>query len=563
VNNPSLVDENKALRDEVSSLKGRLAAITKIRDDIEIELAILKRQLYGQKREHINHAQNQLAFSLVNSALERLAAGDAGAQEDAAKALDTLRNAVKQRGAREDKNAKSKAARQPLSTSNLPVVNVVIEPADVAQHGAHNLRKIGEDVSEHIDRRPASLVLVRVVRPKYVVKPQIVNVTTEMLATALGHGSGENHGSMIVQASMPDRIVPKSTAGPGLLAHVVVSKYGDHIPLNRQHEIFKREGYRISTSTLGDWVQVSLQMASTIVEAMWQDAHDAPYVLSDATGVLVQAPERCRRGHFYVVVVPGRSVLYRFADRNNGDTVAQILGNFRGKIQVDASSVYHELFRRQPDLQEVGCWAHARRKFFDQLDHNPEQALLGVGFINLLYDVHRDCMEDGVVDAAQRKERSQPILDALKKWVTTERAQFNGENPIAKACAYVDNHWIPLTRFLDDGALRLDNNPAELALRHEAVGRKNWLFLGSDEGALSNTTAVSLIASCKMHNVEPWAYLRDVFTLLPVWSSQDVLALAPARWKTTRELPATQKLFDEQRLLDRHVEILAEPQQNS
>lgn len=553
--NAELVVENEALREENAKLKAAVAQLKKVYDAVFLELALLKKQLMGQKAERINDRQHQLAFDLVTGALACLAEGDESAAQDASDGLAQLRSQL----APKAKAKKPGHGRKPLSTTDLPVEDVVIEPAEVAA-GEADLEKIGEDVSEHVDRRPASLVRVRVIRPKYRVKnaaaptPEQDAAAQDVLPT-----------TTIVQAEMPDRALPKSNAGPGLLAHVLVSKFADHLPLHRQERIFKREGLALSTSTLSDLVQGSTALLSTIVEAMWEDAQDAPIVLSDATGVLVQAKEECQHAHFYVVVVPGRSVLFRFTRKNDGDTVAKILGGFRGKIQVDASSVYHELFRRDDARVEVGCWAHARRKFFQCLDVDRDRAMIGIGFVGLLYDAHNASIVDGVVDGARRKAGCAPILSKLEMWLKQEREHGESDAPIVKACNYVHNQWAALTRFVDDGRLRLDNNPAELELRRQAVGRKNWLFVGSDSGASANATAVSLVASCAMHDVEPWAYLRDVLTILPAWKRSRVLDLAPHRWGKTREQPETKRLLDAQRLMGRgHVDDDAteEPQQS-
>lgn len=542
-----LLVENDVLREENARLKASNARLKKLYDEIALELALLKKQLFGRKAERIDERQAQLAFDLVTGAMARLAAGDESAAADAKKGLEQLRNDL---GGDKKKTKKPGHGRKPLSLTDLPVEDVIIEPAEVALIGGSGLEKIGEDVSEHIDRRPASLIRVRVIRPKYRVKDAEVSLTPEAMLAELA-ADDVLPTTTIVQAEMPDRVMQKSNAGPGLLAHVLVSKFADHLPLHRQERIFKREGLALSTSTLSDWVQGSTALLSTIVEAMWVDAHDAPIVLSDATGVLVQAKEECKRAHFYVVVVPSRSVLFRFTRQNDGDTVAEILGGFRGKIQVDASSVYHELFRQDLDRIEVGCWAHARRKFFQCLEVDRDRAMIGIGFIGLLYDAHDAGVVDGVVDAARRREGAKPVLDKLSLWLQQERQQGDPESPIVKACNYLHNQWTPLIRFLDDGRLRLDNNPAELELRRQAVGRKNWLFVGSDSGAAANAIAVSLIASCAMHGVEPWAYLRDVLTILPAWKKNRVLDLAPHQWRKTREQPETRRLLEAQRLMGR------------
>lgn len=309
------------------------------------------------------------------------------------------------------------------------------------------------------------------------------------------------------------------------------------------------------------WVQASTALLSHVVEAMWRDAKEnASYSIVDATGVLVQAKDRCKRAHFYVVVVPKEHVLFRFTRTNDGESVAELLADFRGYLHADAATVYHELYRRElGHLAEVGCWAHARRKFFEALSYDRDRALMGIGFISHLYDAHREALDEksGEADRAKRAAAARPVLAELLSWVRHEIRVVPESTPIHAALGYIVRQRRALLRFLDDGRIRLDTNPAELALRREVVGRKNWLFVGSDEGARWNTTTVSLVASCQLHGIEPWAYLRDVLTLLPSWPQSRVLELSPKHWKTTFAAPETQERLAELRLLDRAT--LVEP----
>ena len=307
-------------------------------------------------------------------------------------------------------------------------------------------------------------------------------------------------------------------------------------------------------STLAGLVQGSTSLLERIVDAMWSDAKaNAAWLATDATGVLVLAREQCKRGHFWVVVAERDHVLYRYTKRHDGNVPAELLAGFKGYVIADASSVYHELYRRESDITEVGCWSHARRKFFDALASDRDRALVGIGFVGLLYDAHAAALDPttGVTDGAKRRELATPILEKLYRWIAEQRPGVGDETPIAKAMNYVVNQRVPLSRFLDDGVLRMDNNVSELELRRQVVGRKNWLFCGSDDGAHWNAIATSLIASCEFHRIEPWAYLRDVLTVLPGWPISRAIELAPKYWNETREKPETQKRLAELRLLGR------------
>jgi transposase len=526
-----LLTENESLRAQNAALVAERDRYRKLYEKISTELALLRRQLFGQKAEKVDAKQMELALLPVLEAMGRLQAGDASAEADAEAALEALRLAAA--AATKPKGDKTQREPRKLKLEDLEVVRVVIEPAERNLPGGELLERIGEEVSEHVDRRAARLVRVQVVRPKYKTPSTVPGETK------------------IVCAEMPERPVPKSVAGPGLLAHTIVSKYADHIPLHRQEIIYKREGLRVARSTLCDWVAAGAELAKHIVDAMWEDARDnARYALVDATGVLVQADKECKRAHFYVVVVPQQHVLYRFTTVNDGAKVAQMFSGFSGHFHADAAAVYHELYRQEPGLVEVGCWAHARRGFFEALATDRERALVGIGFIGLLYEAHRGAMDaSGRVDKEKRAAASRPLLARIFSWARREFRATETGTRIDEALGYLIRQRRPLMRFLDDGLVRLDNNPAELNLRREVVGRKNWLFVGSDNGASWNTTFVSLIASCQMHQIEPWAYLRDVLTLLPGWKTSRALELAPKNWRETLAKPETQARLNELRLL--------------
>lgn len=504
------------------------------------ELERLKRQLFGKKAETVDPAQVQLAFGPVLDALARAESGAADAQDDVQAELQKLRDAAERaRGgsSARDQDTRSKGhGRRNFDAEHAPVETIVLEPPERSLPGGEQLIRIGEEVSEHFDYRPASVVRVRVVRPKYR-KP-----------------SSAEGASPIAIAELPERPIARSVAGPGLIAHVITQKFADKLPLHRQQTIFARHGVHLPRSTLANLVQGGATLLSCIVDAMWQHAREhAPWLAIDATGVLVLAAEQCRRGHFWVVVAGRDHVLFRYTKKHDGTVPAELLAGFSGYVIADASSVYHELYRNEPSIIEVGCWAHARRRFFDALVSDRERALVGIGFIGLLYDAHAAATDatTGVIDTYKRSAAAEPVLTKLYQWIDAQRPHVADDSPIAKAMNYLVNHREPLSRFLQHGQLRLDNNVSEVELRRQVVGRHNWTFCGSDDGAEWNAIATSLIASCQMHDIEPWAYLRDVLTLLPSWPRNAVLELAPKFWNHTRDQPQTQQRLAALRLLGR------------
>jgi transposase len=565
--------ENGELRSTNGELRATLEKAQQEHEAVVIrltaELLTLKRQLFGPKAERIRNADAQQSFLDILVELGRLQKGDVAAQDRAEATLGELREESEAPASSqptterlpEKKKRKAKPhGRQKLEESNLPVVELVLEPIERKLPGGEELVRVGEEVSSHLDYRPSSIVRVEVTRPKYM-RPEHVGtsaasaktpptVSADLVEETPSPASAPAPGGDIAPlvkvliAEPPELPIPKGIAGPALLALVLVMKYEDHLPLFRQARIFLRQGVRLSRSTLCGLVQGCYELLRVLVEAMWVDAKaNSPLLLTDACGVLIRAPERCRRGAFQVFIAPDRHVLFAYLKENNGKAVADLLVGFVGKLISDASSVYHETYRREPGVIEVDCWSHARRAFFKALASARELALTGIGFIGQLYDAH-DAAVDPVtklLDADKRKALAQPVLADFLAWIRQHRPRLVPHSPIEVAMGYIERQWVGLTRFLDDGTLRLDNNPSELALRHQKVGQKNWIFCATDGGAEWNAVVVSLLASCRMHGIEPLAYLRDLLILLPSWPKSRVLELAPASWRETLEKPETQE----------------------
>jgi transposase len=391
--------------------------------------------------------------------------------------------------------------------------------------------------SEHFDYRPASIVRVRVVRPKYR-RPVNVDVVA----------------SPIVIAELPERPIPRSVAGPGLIAHVITQKFADHLPLNRQQEIFKRHGVHLPRSTLANLVQGGTSLLRCVVDAMWQHAREhAAWLAIDATGVLVLAAEQCRRGHFWVVIAQRDHVLFRYTKKHDGSVPANMLECFKGYVIADASSVYHELYRNEPGIIEVGCWAHGRRRFFEALAGDRERALVGIGFIGLLYDAHAAASDPttGITDTRKRRLAAEPIVHRLYQWIEQERPRLVDESPVAKAMNYLVNQRDALCRFLDDGQLRLDNNLSELALRRQVVGRANWTFCGSDDGAEWNAIATSLFPGASSTTSSLGPTCATCCCCCPIGRRARSSSSPRSSGKDTREPPQTQQRLAAVRLLGR------------
>jgi transposase len=245
------------------------------------------------------------------------------------------------------------------------------------------------------------------------------------------------------------------------------------------------------------------------------------------------------------MVAPARHVIFEFTRDHSSDAVDDVLAGYQGYLVADAHVVYDHLYRTG-NVVEVNCWAHARRYFFKALVSDPERAKAALGLIGALFRIERT-----LADAPRKKKekirekRSRPIVDAFFSWCEAEAATVLDDTPISVGIRYARNQMVGLSRFLEDGRLPIHNNMSELALRREAVGRKNWLFVGSDDGGAVNAIFTSLLASCRLHDVEPWSYLRDVFCLLPRWSEHRYLDLSPVEWIKTRERPEVAALLDQ------------------
>lgn len=417
--------------------------------------------------------------------------------------------------------------RKPLP-EHLPRVEVEVVPDEVQRLGLDAFEKIGEDVSEVVERRPASLVVVRVIRGKFVPK-----------------GRDRAEATVVEQASPLELPIERGLAGPGLLADTIVRRWQDHLPANRLESIYARDGLEIARSTLCGWHMELANLVSPLVNAMWKDALGSPVLCTDATGVLVQDREQCRRGHFWVMIAPGQHVLFRYSPKHDGKAVDRLLAGYKGYLVADAHAVYDHVFQ-DGSIVEVSCWAHARRYFYKALASDPDRAKLALALIGELFKHEQQLAKSPpATRLAERVVRSKPIIDRFFKWCDSEVDKVVDESPIAAALGYARNQRLGLQRFLGDGRLPIHNNQSELALRREAIGRKNWLFVGNDDGGETNATFVTLLASCQLHRIEPWAYLRDLLCLLPSWPIARVLDLSPLRWQKTREQPDTQK-----RLLD-------------
>lgn len=401
--------------------------------------------------------------------------------------------------------------------SDLPRVREVIEtPAEqrLCPCCGKPMQPIGEEITEVLDYQPAVLRIREIARVKYACK--------------------EHEESGVVQPELPARPIAKGAASSSLIAQVVVAKYKDHLPLYRQSKIFERFGADLPESTLCDWVKAAAELLQPVVDVIKASILESFVIHSDDTGILVQDRNHqkgSRRSYLWAYVGDRDEVVFDFTPGRSRDGPVRFLGDYRGHLQVDAYSGYDAVLHRGK-VVEVGCWAHARRYFFEALDTAEDYAGDALAAIRVLYDVEREAKERGLdADATWqlRHERSHLVLEQMQPWLQGLQNTVLPKSPLGEAIRYALNQWQPLTRYLDDGRLAIDNNIVERQIRGVAVGRKNWLFAGSDEGGKRAAVLYSIISTCALQGVEPWAYLTDVLQRLAQGENAEVLT--PRLWK--------------------------------
>src|ERR1022692_1599018 len=396
----------------------------------------------------------------------------------------------------------AKPARRPLP-EHLPRQTQRHEPKESACPDCGGaLRKLGEDVSEMLEFVPASFFVVRHVRPK-------------LSCTKCDH---------IVQAAAPSRPIERGVAGPGLLAHVLVSKYADHLPLYRQSEIYARQGIELERSTLADWVGGTSRLLEPLIEVLRRYVTASGKLHADDTPVPVLAPGngKTKTGRLWTYVRDDRpagnptapAVWFAYSPDRKGEHPEQHLRQFRGALQADAYAGFNQLYKEDGRIQEIACWAHVRRKFYDlQEAHASPIASEALERIAALYAIEKEIRGRPPDERQQvRQTRARPLLQSLRDWFEVSLTKLSRKSDTTAAIRYALGLWPALTRYCADGRLEIDNNAAERALRVVALGRKNYLFAGSDTGGERAASIYSLIGSAKLNGLDPEAYLREVLT---------------------------------------------------
>jgi transposase len=336
-------------------------------------------------------------------------------------------------------------------------------------------------------------------------------------------------------APPPAEMIERGMFAPSALAHIIAMKWERHVPYNRTAMFFAKHGYELSKSTLSGAAMRAEPLARTLVDAMIGHAKNvAPYLAIDATGAKVQGPERATNGHTWMRFVEGVGVFVSFTAKHDASTASGLLDGWTCPFLADGAAVFNDFERRGGD--RFGCYSHARRKFFYAIASDP-RGMVGVRLINDLFEIERAHVAGGAEKRlAARQERSAPVLENLLAWCRSllEDSSVAPRSLLAKASRYVLNQEPRLRRFLVNGRVPIHNNLVELQMRHFAVGRKNWLFYGSEHGAEVGSTWLTLVLSARMHGLHVETYFRELFRVLPSWPKSRILELAPHAWAATR-----------------------------
>jgi transposase len=516
----------QAEREEAARVTASMRAYEALIEALRIQIARLKRQRYGHSSEKIDREIEQLEMALEGLEIAQAAEGG-----DAARAADDAAAEVEP-DADDTKRKPPRRRGQPRVAEDTPRETITLDPGESCPDCGGPLRLLGKDVSQILDFIAAKLKLVETVRLK----------------------KSCRCCEKVVQEPAPTRPVARGMAGPGLLAHIIVAKYDDHLPLYRQTEILARMGADIPRSTLIDWCGRGVATLAPLIARIREIVMVADRLHGDDTPIRVLDPSvpatkgrkrAVKEGRIWAYVHDDRpwagsdppAVAYYFSPDRKGEHPQKHLAEFRGVLQADAYAGFRKLYEPELDdtqrIREAACWAHLRRDFHDvwQATGSPiaKEALDQIG---RLYDIERAINgEPAEVRVAVRQEKSRPIADQFRAWCAHQLDRIPGKGDLAKAMRYALKRWEAFTLFLEDGRVAIDNNPAERALRPVCLTRKNALFAGSDAGGETFAAAMTIIETAKLSGLNPEAYLTDILARINDHPNKRLDDLLPWNWQ--------------------------------
>jgi transposase len=482
----------------------RIASLEKENALLRQKIDLLIRKLFGPTSEKLDPAQLLLL----------LQAGD----DEPGKAPEPVAGEAPRRSMGQSPPRSNR--RQPQLPEHLPIIEETIVPEPV-KAAPQEWRRIGEEVSERLDYEPARFLRRRTVRPKYVQRGVLDAVP--------------------IVAPLPDSLLERSIATPALLAQIVVAKYCDHLPLYRQEQIYwSRHGVWLPRQTMAEWVELAAQWLKPLYKEIQQGVFESGYVQVDETPIRYLAPGngQTKLGYLWTCGVPCGDVLFHWETSRAAACLDNIIpADFCGTIQCDGYEAYDCFARRRGEKKIIlsGCLAHVRRKFHEAREQAPKVALFILRHLQNLYVIEaklRRSRAGPKLREAKRKSASRPILERLHRVLLRLKAKrrFLPRSLMGRAIDYALAQWPALLVFLGDGRLEIDNNLIENAIRPTAVGKKNWLFFGEARAGERSAILYTVIECCRRRGIDPFAYLRDVFTRLPGITNWQVKTITPGAW---------------------------------
>jgi transposase len=513
-----LLSEREAFLAQIRAEAAAQLEAQRQRHEAELKAAILAllRRYYGPRSETFDPRQ----LLLFGQIIEQLPLDEAAIAAEAGEAL----------ASRRVKNRHSHGRQQLPEHLERIEIEHDLEDKPCPACGQERAR-IGAEVSEQLEYFPASFKVLKHVRHKY----------------ACGNCDRDGYNPNIAVATKPPQPIDKGLPGPSLLAYVVVSKLGDHLPLYRLERIFQRQQVHVARSTLCAWMAATGELVRPLVERMIARVKQSRVVHTDDTTVPIQSPgaKQCRKGRIWCYLGDEANpyTVYDYTPSRSRDGPAQWLANYRGYLQADAYGGYDGIFAGG-HVVEVACWAHARRKFYDAQDSDAKRAAQMLALIGELYAIEHEAKEacagawselardqQHARMLALRQERSVPALARIKTWLDREEEIVLPRSPLSAAIIYARNQWQALCVYTTQGFLNIDNNASERALKRVAIGRKNWLFAGNDAAAANHARLWSLLASAERHGLDPQRYLTSVLAKIGTTPSEDLGEFLPDRWK--------------------------------
>lgn len=468
----------------------QIQSLQKSNQLLEEQLAYMKRMLFGKKSERYVDP-NQLSLELEH---------EEPVPEEQPEPLPPNNS---------DSKSKKRPVRRPIP-ADLPRLVEVIEPENLLEGS----KKIGEEITEILEYTPGRLWVRKIVRPKYAL-PQDAGVTI---------------------ADMPSLPIPKGNAGASLLAHIAVSKFADHIPLYRLQGILKRSKVTIAESTINSWVSAIFKLISPLYDCLRKYTLESGYIQGDETPISVltdKKPGSTHQGYHWVYHSPQQKTVFFDYNESRGRAAPEnVLKNFKGTLQTDGYVGYLNM-NTNHEIELIACMAHARRYFEKALDNDPDRANYAMSKIQALYAIERDCEELSDYERmCVRQQQAVPILDEMKTWLwKSNNLHLLPKSNIGKAFTYARNFWDKLSKYTQNGKYKIDNNMVENTIRPVALGRKNYLFAGSHQGAKRAAVIYSFMGTCKLNNVDPYQWMTDVLNRLPEHKANKLTELLPGVWK--------------------------------